>query len=233
MLKRALAGAPALLLLATLSACGGDEDTTASDATTSESPTTDATTDDASTDCTYTEDGSDPGVTLPPAEPTVSGEIAGTIETSIGDLPITLDADGAPCTVGSFVALAEAGYFDDTPCHRLTVATGFEVLQCGDPTGTGRGGPGYSIPDEYDGSETYGKGTLAMANTGQPDSGGSQFFIVYGDTALPPLYTVFGTVDDEGTEAIADAADAGVDPVNDPEDGTPKTAIDITGVVID
>ncbi len=107
-----------------------------------------------------------------------------TIATSVGTLEATLDADKAPCTVNSFVSLAKQGFFDNTPCHRLTTA-GIYVLQCGDPTGTGTGGPGYTIPDEFSTTDTYGPGTLAMANTGQPNSGGSQFFIVYKNTPLP------------------------------------------------
>ena len=81
---------------------------------------------------------------------------------------LTLDADEAPCTVNSFVSLAQQGYFDDTTCHRLTTTkeSGISVLQCGDPTGTGTGGPGYAFDDELSGSETYPAGTLAMANAG-------------------------------------------------------------------
>jgi len=103
----------------------------------------------------------------------------------------------------------------------------------GRPTGTGSGGPGYTIPDELTGDESYPAGTLAMANTGMPDSGGSQFFIVYGDTALPPDYAVFGTVDQGTIDLIADAAKAGVTPQMGPEDGAPKTPIDFETVTVD
>src|SRR5690606_21777336 len=113
--------------------------------------------------------------TTPPAEPTASGTVPATIRTSAGDLAVSLDADAAPCTVNSFLSLAQQGYFDETPCHRLTTS-GIFVLQCGDPTGTGTGGPGYEFPDELTGSETYPAGTLAMANAG-PDTNGSQFFV--------------------------------------------------------
>ena len=96
------------------------------------------------------------------------------------------------------MSLAEQGYFDDTTCHRLTTQ-GIFVLQCGDPTATGGGGPGYSFEDELDGAEKYPAGTIAMANAG-PDTNGSQFFLVYEDTELPPSYTTFGTIDDAGLE---------------------------------
>ena len=83
------------------------------------------------------------------------------------------------------------------------------MLQCGDPTGTGSGGPGYSFEDELDGTEKYPAGTIAMANAG-PDTNGSQFFLVYEDTELPPSYTTFGTIDDAGLDVVREVADAGV-----------------------
>jgi peptidyl-prolyl cis-trans isomerase B (cyclophilin B) len=115
--------------------------------------------------------------------------------------------------VNSFLSLADQGYFDDTSCHRLTTA-GIYVLQCGDPTGTGTGGPGYTIPDENlkDSSlkgNVYPAGTVAMANTGQKDSGGSQFFLVYQDSPQPPSYTPFGTVSEAGMKVLKKIADAG------------------------
>jgi cyclophilin family peptidyl-prolyl cis-trans isomerase len=119
-----------------------------------------------------------------------------TFQTSCGDIVVELLADTAPATVNSFVFLAEQGFFDATRIHRID--SSIAVLQGGDPTGTGTGGPGYSIPDEYTGKDTYGPGTLAMANTGSPNSGGSQFFIITGDNGhgldASPTYTVFGKV---------------------------------------
>ena len=162
----------------------------------------------------------------PDASPSASGEVATTISTSIGDLAVTLDADATPCTVNSFLSLAKQGYFDGTTCHRLTTA-GIFVLQCGDPTATGTGGPGYSFPDELSGKETYEAGTLAMANAG-PDTNGSQFFIVYADTQLPPAYTVFGHLDEASTKTVADAAKAGT--ADGGPDGAPKTPVDIKTV---
>lgn len=131
--------------------------------------------------CAY---GEAPGavreVTAPPSEPTASGSVSVVLETSAGNIPITLDADRTPCTVGSFLSLAEQGYFDGSNCHRLTTS-GIFVLQCGDPSATGMGSPGYRYADELDGSETYPAGTLAMANSGA-DTNGSQFFLVYEDS---------------------------------------------------
>ncbi|WP_394370168.1 peptidylprolyl isomerase [Nocardioides marmotae] len=152
--------------------------------------------------------------------------------TTIGDIGISLDAKASPCTVNSFVSLAEQGYFDDTTCHRLTTAdTGIQVLQCGDPTGTGTGGPGYTIEDEVTPDTTYPAGTLAMAKTPAPDSGGSQFFIVYGDTPLPPEYTVFGSIDEAGLKAVQEAAAEGT--TDGGPEGQPKVAVDIESVTID
>ena len=126
------------------------------------------------------------------------------------------------CTVNNFVSLALQGWFDDTDCHRLTSIVIF-VHQFGDPTGTSSGGPGYTIPDEVDGSETYPAGTIAMAKTPMPNSGGSQFFLVYDETPLPPDYTVFGTIDEQGLESLREAAADGT--VDGAPDGTPKTTV--------
>lgn len=167
-------------------------------------------------------------VELPPSAPEVSGTLEATMATSAGDIPLTLDADSAPCTVGSFVSLAEQGYYDDTVCHRLTTS-GIFVLQCGDPTGSGRGGPGYSYGDEVDGSETYPAGTIAMANAG-PDTNGSQFFLVYEDTQLPPKYTVFGQLSPEGLEVVRSIAAAGT--ATGAGDGAPAEQVTITGVTV-
>lgn len=135
------------------------------------------------------------------------------LATTCGDIDIDLKASAAPHTVNSFNFLAGKGYFDHSKCHRLTTNQIY-VLQCGDPTGTGTGGPGYTIPDENlkDKSlkdNTYPAGTVAMANTGQKNSGGSQFFLVYQDSQLPPSYTPFGTVSESGMKVLKKIADAG------------------------
>lgn len=136
-----------------------------------------------------------------------------TLETTCGAIDVALKASAAPHTVNSFNFLAGKGYFDHSRCHRLTT-NGIYVLQCGDPTGTGTGGPGYTIPDENlkDASlkdNIYPAGTVAMANTGQKDSGGSQFFLVYQDSQLPPSYTPFGTLSDAGMKVLKKIAGAG------------------------
>jgi peptidyl-prolyl cis-trans isomerase B (cyclophilin B) len=122
-----------------------------------------------------------------------------TLETNCGAIVMDLDGKVAPQTVASFLFLSQKHYFDDSPCHRLTTAAqGLYVLQCGDPTGTGTGGPGYGYGIENapkDGS--YPTGTVAMARTSDPNSNGSQFFIVYQDTTLPTDgggYSIFGNV---------------------------------------
>jgi cyclophilin family peptidyl-prolyl cis-trans isomerase len=118
-----------------------------------------------------------------------------TMVTSCGTIVIDLDAERAPQTVNSFVFLAKHGYFDGQYFHRLD--TSIDVIQGGDPTGTGQGGPGYAIPDELNGKLTYTAGTLAMANAG-PNTGGSQFFLITGPAGTNldanPNYTIFGHV---------------------------------------
>ena len=215
----------ALLLTVALASCSEDGPTTATD------PTADS--DVKTTDCTYSAGGAPAAkeVEPPSSEAVAEGEIEATLGTSIGDFGFTLDAAATPCTVHSWVSLAEQGYFDDTQCHRLTTA-GIFVLQCGDPTGTGSGGPGYSFEDELTGKETYPAGTLAMANSG-PDTNGSQFFIVFDDTELRPDYTVFGTVDDATLEAVRAAAEDGVNGSTEPGDGTPNTEVAIESVTVD
>ncbi len=179
--------------------------------------------------CTYSPGGqAAKKVDLPPDHAAVSGQEKVTIKTNAGDIPAVLDADATPCTVNSFVSLADQGYFDSTPCHRLTTqASGISVLQCGDPTGTSGGGPGYSFPDELSGKETYPAGTLAMANAG-PDTNGSQFFMVYADTPLPPKYTVFGHLDDAGLKVVKAIAAKGT--ANGGPDGPPKDKVEIQSV---
>ncbi|MBB3045063.1 peptidylprolyl isomerase [Nocardioides soli] len=213
-----------LLALAALAGCSGSDDTdTAADTAPTEA-----------TSCDYpsSSTGAAKDVDPPPASTTTTGTVPVTITTSIGDLTADLDADATPCTVSSFVSLAEQGYFDGTSCHRLvTPPASIAVLQCGDPTGTGTGGPGYSFADELSGSETYGTGTLAMANAG-PDTNGSQFFVVYADSSLPPSYTVFGQLDEESVQLVAKAARKGSDNANGPSDGHPTTPVDIESVTV-
>ncbi len=154
---------------------------------------------------TYAEASAQPtacGGTAPPAPLDLTFDVPGaapksavlTFTTSCGEIAVELAADAAPDTVESMLFLASEGYFDGTICHRLV--PGF-VLQCGDPSGTGRGGPGYVLSDEFPNSgDVYTAGAVAMANAG-PGTTGSQFFVVIGDaTGLPPQFTYIGRVAD-------------------------------------
>ena len=228
MLKRL----PHLMALSVLAlglvACSSDADPVATDSPSESTETTETTTGA----CEYVEDSAPAkDADLPPGDPADTGDVSVSMETSEGDLGLTLDAAAAPCTVNSFTSLATQSYFDDTTCHRLTGGGGLSVLQCGDPSATGAGGPGYSFDDELSGDETYPAGTLAMANAG-PNTNGSQFFMVYEDSQLPPAYTVFGTIDDAGLEVLRGVAADGSNEQNGPGDGTPNTAVDISAVTV-
>jgi peptidyl-prolyl cis-trans isomerase B (cyclophilin B) len=139
--------------------------------------------------------------------------------TSQGPITVRMLTSAAPCTTFSFRFLASQGYYDQTHCHRLTTQ-GIYVLQCGDPTGTGAGGPGYEFNDENLAAATYPAGTVAMANAG-PDTNGSQFFFTWQDTTLAPDYTPFGTVIG-GMDVLQRIAAAGDDQQNGPGDGYPN-----------
>jgi peptidyl-prolyl cis-trans isomerase B (cyclophilin B) len=191
-------------------------------------------------DCAFQADGSggQPVVGLPPDEGSVAATTL-TLTTSAGPIAIQLDAERAPCTVQSMVFLAGKHFFDNTTCHRLTGSEGLKVLQCGDPEGTGGGGPGYVVPDEkptglepaQPGSEEtviYKRGIVAMANGG-PGTTGSQFFLVYGDSVLAPSYNLLGTMDEAGLATVDAIAAAGITPSDrGPEDGAPKNPVTIT-----
>jgi peptidyl-prolyl cis-trans isomerase B (cyclophilin B) len=171
--------------------------------------------------------------------PTTPTTVDATVVTNVGPLVIHLDPAKAPCTVNSFESLVRQNYFDNTPCHRLTDSRSLSVLQCGDPTGTGSGGPGYRFVNEYPTNQyrpfdpalkqavKYPRGTLAMANAG-PDTNGSQFFIVYKDSMLPPTYTVFGTVDKTGYSVIDDIAATGI--AGHSDDGKPAKPVTIKSI---
>lgn len=156
------------------------------------------------------------------------------LATTCGDIGIALKTAAAPHTVNSFDFLASKGFFDHTKCHRLTT-NGIYVLQCGDPTGTGSGGPGYTIPDENLKDKTlkggvYPAGTVAMANTGQKHTGGSQFFLVYQDSQLPASYTPFGTVDAAGMKVLKKIAAAGEN--TGQGDGAPNATVVINKATV-
>ncbi|NYG55915.1 peptidylprolyl isomerase [Nocardioides perillae] len=215
--------APAAVALATalLAGCGSDDGSAESSA-------------GGGVTCDYTSEGAGEvarEVEEPPTEPQESGDVPVVIELGQGEVSATLDAANAPCAVNSFLALAEQDYFDDTPCHRLTTFESEQgnllVLQCGDPTGSGFAGPGYTFADELTGDETYPAGTIAMANAG-PDTNGSQFFLVYGDTQLDPAYTVLGTFDEAGVELVSQIAAEGVE--GGGQDGAPAAGATIADV---
>ncbi|WP_030560455.1 peptidylprolyl isomerase [Streptomyces aureocirculatus] len=162
-----------------------------------------------------------------------SASYAMKLSTTCGDIGIDLDAAKAPHTVNSFDFLVDKGYLDHTTCHRLT-AGNVNVLQCGDPKGTGEGDPGYSLPDENLKDErlrggVYPAGTVAMANRYNAqkkqgrDTGGSQFFLVYQDSKLPPDYTPFGTISDDGMKVLKKIAAAGES--SGQGDGTPNATV--------
>ncbi|WP_432678633.1 peptidylprolyl isomerase [Rhodococcus pyridinivorans] len=200
--------------------------------------------------CSYPADGREPSK---PAQPPrtegirTTGEgntdVSVSVETSQGNIGLILHNDDSPCTVNSFLSLASQNYFDDTPCHRLTTSPSLQVLQCGDPSGSGSGGPGYQFANEFPTDQfaaddpaaqepmTYPRGTLAMANTGQPETNGSQFFLVYGDSVLPPQYTVFGTIDETGLATLDKIAAAGV--AGGAADGAPALETTLTSVRMD
>ncbi|SDD08645.1 peptidyl-prolyl cis-trans isomerase B (cyclophilin B) [Geodermatophilus telluris] len=170
-------------------------------------------------------------VPTPPEEVPAEGTAALQVGTSLGDLTLTLDRAGAPCAAASMLHLAGQGFFDGSACHREVDSEGLQVLQCGDPTGTGAGGPTYAFPTDVDGDETYPRGTVAMANSGQ-GLDGSQFFLVWGDSLLPPDYTVVGTVDDAGLAVLDQVAANGNDGSLDPSPGggAPTVPVTLTSV---
>ncbi|MFE2757424.1 peptidylprolyl isomerase [Actinosynnema sp. NPDC059335] len=172
------------------------------------------------------EPASKEGTKAPEGSAPATGTATATIKANIGELKLTLDRALAPCAVNSFINLAKQGYYDGSTCHRIGTE-GLQMLQCGDPTGTGTGGPGYTFDNETWPELTYGRGYLAMANAGldqetQKGTNGSQFFIVYGDAQLSPDYTVFGSIDEAGLKLIDDVARAGHDGSFDPSPGGGK-----------
>jgi peptidyl-prolyl cis-trans isomerase B (cyclophilin B) len=186
----------------------------------------------ASATCTYTpktneKSGSRPLPGLPTSTAPKTGAPTVAITTNQGEIGLQLDPTKAPCTVHSFLHLAQTGFFNDTTCHRLLTGDAGKVLQCGDPTGTGTGGPGYQFADENLAGATYKKGTVAMANSG-PNTNGSQFFMVYGDSSFPPNYTPFGQIT-AGQDVLEKIAKGGV--TGESKD-KPKTKVEIKSVTV-
>jgi peptidyl-prolyl cis-trans isomerase B (cyclophilin B) len=196
--------------------------------------------------CQYTPTPDDPAarpVPLPrdPVHTPSRGIARVLLRTNLGLIPLELDRAAAPCTVQSFLHLVRHRFYDRTICHRLTAYPTLSVLQCGDPSGTGAGGPGYRYRDELPADlppaptdptgvrRLYARGVLAMANAG-PDTNGSQFFLVYADSALRPNYTVFGSVGPVGLRTLDRVAAGGIEPTADdpaPVDGAPARRTEI------
>ncbi len=200
---------------------------------------------DLGANCQYTPADASPREVNPPRTgkvPTSPAQVSASMSTSQGNIGLQLDNAKAPCTVNSFASLAQQGYFNNTPCHRLTTSPTLSVLQCGDPTGTGTGGPGYEFANEYPTDQyavgdlnaqqpvSYPRGTLAMANAG-PGTNGSQFFLVYKDSMLPPQYTVFGNIDETGLTTLDKIAAAGV--AGGDLDGTPAVDVRVKSIALD
>jgi peptidyl-prolyl cis-trans isomerase B (cyclophilin B) len=196
--------------------------------------------------CQYTETPDEPAarpVPLPrdPRHTPDRGTVTTTLITNLGLIPLTLDRAQAPCTVQSFLHLVRHRFYNRTICHRLTTYDTLMVLQCGDPSGTGEGGPGYRYKDELPTDlppaptdptgerKVYARGVLAMANAG-PATNGSQFFLVFGNSALRPNYTIFGSVRPLGLRTLDRVAAGGVAPTPEepePVDGAPAIRTEI------
>ena len=167
------------------------------------------------------------------------GEVTVNFATKQGDIEMTLDRSLAPCTVNAITDMISAKYYDDTVCHRMTEGS-LSVLQCGDPTGKGSGGPGFQFANEYPTDEAddasmsqpalYPKGSIAMANAGE-DTNGSQFFINYKDSQLPPAYTYFGDLTEKGQKTIDAIAAKGVK--DGQSDGAPAEEVRITKATVE
>ena len=188
----------------------------------------------ATVTCEYPEAGDASREVSTPATENIptEGTVTVTLDTTQGPIGMELDRSVAPCTVNVIEHLASEGYYDDTVCHRLTTS-GIHVLQCGDPSGSGAGGPGFQFANEYptdelDGPATspviYPRGSIAMANAG-PDTNGSQFFLNYEDSPLAPDYTYFGQISEEGLATLDKIAEAGAE--GGAADGAPAEEVRI------
>lgn len=235
---------------------GGQEDITA--ASTSAPATTEATPEavaltgkrakalPATVECTYNEEktpdgkaADNNGAKVPDGKKvSAEGTVTVNFATNKGDIEMELDRAVAPCTVNAITSLAKQDYYNDSICHRMT-SGGLNVLQCGDPTGTGAGGPGFQFANEYPTDETdaaaainpmtYPKGSIAMANAGA-DTNGSQFFINYADSMLQPNYTYFGKLTAKGQATLDGIAKAGVK--GGAPDGAPAEEVKIKSVTV-
>jgi cyclophilin family peptidyl-prolyl cis-trans isomerase len=221
---------------------GDDEDPQAAGDPTAPAPTSSAaaptTNADGTISCEYVPDESgNPNLTdvgTPPAPEATPTQGTATLRmaTDQGDLTLTLDRAKAPCAAASFVHLTQVGFYDGSPCHRLSTNESFGLLQCGDPTGTGSGGPSYKYAEEVTPETTYPRGTIAMAKTAAPATTGGQFFLTFTDVELPPQYTVVGTIDEAGLGVLEKVAAGGVQGAEGPGDGAPNTPVTITDMSV-
>lgn len=163
------------------------------------------------TTCEYRLGGTPAKAVDPPSGANVpnTGTVVLTLRMSDGDVKLTLDRAKAPCGVNSFENLARQNFFDATDCHRL-YDSGIFALQCGDPSGTGDGGPGYTFSDEITPHDSYPKGSVVEVNRGA-DTNGSQFLLVYGDSPIQGEYTIIGTMDEASVAVIGNIAEGGQD----------------------
>ncbi len=184
--------------------------------------------------CAYQPSGSP--ATRPVGTPSTSdiprsGQQKVTITTNQGVVEFTMDTAKAPCAAHSFTFLAGKKFYDNTPCHRLLV-TGAYMLQCGDPSGTGTGGPGYQYASENlptGQTPPYPAGTVAIANAASPDTNGSQFFLVYKDSSFDgPNYPVLGQIT-RGLDVLLKIAAGGT---SGPQQDTPNTKVQIASVTV-
>jgi cyclophilin family peptidyl-prolyl cis-trans isomerase len=202
---------------------------------TSGNPETSATTSGdakAAVRCAFTDDAS-PGALPVDGRPAAASDGDGhgdggtlTLTTDQGALKIELDPAAGPCSVRSVRFLARKKFYDGTSCHRLTTNPNLGVLQCGDPSGTGTGTPGYRYEDKLPAKGAYRRGVVAMANAG-PGTNGSQFFIVHGAAQIPADYPVLGRVV-AGMEIVDKVVSGGV--AGGADDGRPATPLKFTAV---
>lgn len=226
----------------------GEEDVVAEDATETDTPPEEQeaitlagqreTPLEPTVQCEYNESGeAAKDATVPNGDDiSTEGTVTVNLETNQGEIPMELDRSLAPCTVNAITDLVDQGYYNDTICHRMTTG-GLAVLQCGDPTGSGSGGPGFQFANEYPTDEMddtavqtiYPRGSIAMANAGA-DTNGSQFFLDYADSTLAPNYTYFGNITDEGLETLDAIAEKGVE--GGAADGAPAEEVRIESATV-
>ena len=219
------------MIALTLTACGNNTTETSSTSNTSEEVTQPAPQNEESIICAETKaKGHDPKLIPTPTAVLTKFPKSFTLVTNCGNIVISTVGSKAPFTMTSIAALAKGGFYDDSLCHRLTTE-GLFVLQCGDPTATGGGGPQFTYPDEnlpQNVENNYPEGTVAMANSG-PNTNGSQFFLVYANTTLAPSYTIWGTIT-SGLDIVKAIAKAGA--VGGAPDGKPAKTIAISKVLV-